>query len=93
MDLMKQSYKFDIAACLNQLNREYHQNYTLEDLSKKIGVTAETLNQLSTEGKFCILYTTALEIFDLYPSITSDGNFSFQEILMHMCASDYFYIP
>ena len=35
MDLMKQSYKFDIAACLNQLNYEYHQNYTLEDLSEK----------------------------------------------------------
>ena len=31
MDLMKQSYKFDIAACLNQLNYEYHQ----EDLSEK----------------------------------------------------------
>lgn len=35
MDLMKQSYKFDIAACLNQLNYEYHQNYTLEDLTEK----------------------------------------------------------
>lgn len=93
MDLMKQSYKFDIAACLNQLNRKYHKNYTLEDLAEKIGVTAETLNQLSTDSKFNILYTTALEIFDLYPNITSDGDFSFREVLMQMCDSDYFYIP
>ena len=47
--------------------------YSGRSLREKIGVTAETLGQLSTDSKFSILYTTALEIFDLYPSITSDA--------------------
>ena len=93
MDLMKQSYKFDIATCLKQLNREYHQNYTLEDLAKKVDVTYEALSQLSTDSKFSIVYTTAEELFNFYPEITSDGDFSFREVLMRMCDSDYFYIP
>ena len=93
VNLMEKTYKFDIATCLKQLNREYHQSYTLEDLAKKMNATCEALSQLSTDSKFSIVYTTAEEIFNFYPEMTSDRNFSFREVLMRMCDSDYFYIP
>ena len=93
MNLMEETYKFDIASCLKQLNHDYHHSYTMTDLAKNVGVSRETLSRLSTDSKFSIVYTTAQEIFNFYPDMTSDGFFSFREVLMRMCDSDYFYIP
>lgn len=93
MNLMQESYKFDISSCLKRLNRDYHHNYTMADLAEKVGVSRETLSRLTTDSKFSIIYTTAQEIFNFYPDMTSDGHFSFREVMMYMCDSDYFFIP
>lgn len=91
MNLMNERHKFDISVCLKQLNREYHRNYTMADLAKKIGVTRETLSRLTTDSKFSVVYDTAQAIFEFYPEMTSDGFFSFREVLLFM-TDDYFIV-
>ena len=92
ISLMNERHKFDISACLKHFNRKYHRNYTVAELAKNVGVSRETLTRLTTDSKFSLVYDAAQEIFNFYPEMTSDGFFSFRDVLLYMCDDDCFMI-
>lgn len=59
--------KLTVSACLKDLNKRYHKNYTLQDVADYVGVSRETLSRLTTFSAFNLIYAVASCIYEFYP--------------------------
>lgn len=61
--------KFEVSNCLKRLNKDYHRNYTVQDIANMVGVSRETISRMTTDSSFSLVYSVASCIYELYPEI------------------------
>lgn len=70
----KEKIKLNVSACLKDLNRMYHRNYTVQDVADFVGVSRETLSRLTTFSGFNLVYAVASCIYEFYPEYSEYWN-------------------
>lgn len=68
--------KFNVSRALKNLNKQFHRNYTLQDVADRIGVSRESLSRLSSKSSFSTIYAIASCLYELYPDYSECWNFS-----------------
>lgn len=68
--------KLNVSKALKDLNKQYHRNYTVQDVANEIGVSRETLSRLTTSSAFNIIYAVATCLYEFYPERTENWNLS-----------------
>lgn len=68
--------KLNVSKAIKYLNKQYHRNYTVQDLANEIGVSRETLSRLTTSSAFNIIYSVASCLYEFYPEHTENWNLS-----------------
>lgn len=72
----KEIVKLNVSRALKSLNKDFHRNYTVQDVADRVGVSRETLSRLSTKSSFSLIYSVASCFYDLYPERFECWNFS-----------------
>lgn len=68
--------KFNVSRALKNLNKQFHRNYTLQDVAERICVSRESLSRLSSKSSFSTIYAIASCLYELYPDYSECWNFS-----------------
>lgn len=83
--------KLNVSKALKDLNKQYHRNYTLQDVANEIGVSRETLSRLTSFSAFNIIYAVASCLYQYFPEY-NDTYWNFEVYVMLLSLDDYSFI-
>lgn len=83
--------KLNVSKALKDLNKQYHRNFTLQDVANEICVSRETLSRLTTFSAFNILYGVASCLYQYYPEY-NNGYWNFDIYVMLLSVDDCTFI-
>lgn len=58
--------KLNVSKAIKDLNKQYHRNYTMQDLANEIGVSREALSRLTSYSAFNLIYAVASCLYEFY---------------------------